>query len=79
MALYQATRDAEIAAITPERVFGPTTDAIVFSDEDTALIRRRPSNTCSRSRTSRRCRSRRGTRSSSCSRWRKPALSDPTI
>ncbi|MFX1758607.1 flavin-containing monooxygenase [Rhodococcus sp. As11] len=39
MALYQATRDAEIAAITPERVFGPTTDAIVFSDEDTALIR----------------------------------------
>ena len=37
MALYQATRDAEIAAITPERVFGPTTDAIVFSDEDTAL------------------------------------------
>ena len=39
MALYQATRDAEIAAITPERVFGPTTDASVFSDEDTALIR----------------------------------------
>ncbi|MXQ75720.1 NAD(P)-binding domain-containing protein [Rhodococcus rhodochrous] len=39
MALYQATRDAEIAAITPERAFGPTTDAIVFSDEDTALIR----------------------------------------
>ncbi|MGW0017118.1 flavin-containing monooxygenase [Rhodococcus sp. NPDC003382] len=39
MALYQATRDAEIAAIAPERVFGPTTDAIVFSDEDTALIR----------------------------------------
>ena len=39
MALYQATRDAEIAAITPERVFGPTTDAIVFSDEDTVLIR----------------------------------------
>lgn len=39
MALYQATRDAEIAAITPERVFGPTADAIVFSDEDTALIR----------------------------------------
>lgn len=39
MALYQATRDAEIAAITPERVFGPTTDAIVFSDDDVALIR----------------------------------------
>lgn len=39
MALYQATRDTAIAAITPERVFGPTTDTIVFSDEDTALIR----------------------------------------
>lgn len=39
MALYQATRDAEIAAITPERVFGPTTDTVVFSDDDIALIR----------------------------------------
>lgn len=39
MALYQATRDADVAAIIPERVFGPTTDALVFSDEDTSLIR----------------------------------------
>ncbi|NKY51031.1 flavin-containing monooxygenase [Nocardia vermiculata] len=39
MALYQATRDAEIAAITPERVFGPVTDTVVFSADDIALIR----------------------------------------
>ncbi|MFC9790099.1 flavin-containing monooxygenase [Rhodococcus sp. NPDC127528] len=39
MALYQATRDPEIAAITPERVFGPVADTVVFSDDDIALIR----------------------------------------
>lgn len=39
MALYQATRDPEIAAITPERVFGPTADTVAFSDDDVALIR----------------------------------------
>ena len=39
MALYQATRDADIAAITPERVFGPVADILVFSDDDIALIR----------------------------------------
>ncbi|MGW0172374.1 flavin-containing monooxygenase [Rhodococcus sp. NPDC003322] len=39
MALYQATRDAEIAAITPERVFGPGADTVVFADDDVARIR----------------------------------------
>ncbi|MDS1116552.1 NAD(P)/FAD-dependent oxidoreductase [Gordonia westfalica] len=39
MALYQATGDEEIGAITPDRVFGPSTDAIVFADDDVALIR----------------------------------------
>lgn len=39
MALYQATRDAEIAAITPRRVFGPVADTVEFTDDDIALIR----------------------------------------
>ncbi|MFC7446541.1 flavin-containing monooxygenase [Rhodococcus daqingensis] len=39
MALYQATRDADIAAITPERVFGPVADTVEFSADDIALIR----------------------------------------
>lgn len=39
MALYQATRDVDIAAITPERVFGPVADSVEFSDVDIALIR----------------------------------------
>jgi 4-hydroxyacetophenone monooxygenase len=41
MALYQATRDPEIAAITPERAFGPVADTVQFSDSDTALIHRK--------------------------------------
>lgn len=39
MALYQATRDPEIASITPSREFGPVADVVTFSDEDIALIR----------------------------------------
>lgn len=41
MALYQATRDAEIAAIAPRRVFGPVADTVDFTDDDIALIRRK--------------------------------------
>ncbi|GAB2467026.1 MULTISPECIES: flavin-containing monooxygenase [Streptomyces] len=39
MALYQATRDPEIAAVTPQRAFGPVGDTVVFSPDDIALIR----------------------------------------
>lgn len=39
MALYQVTRDPEIAAIVPRRVFGPVTDTVQFSEDDIALIR----------------------------------------
>ncbi|WP_314036915.1 NAD(P)/FAD-dependent oxidoreductase [Dietzia sp. CH92] len=39
MALYQATRDPEIAAIVPTREFGPVADVVTFSEEDAALIR----------------------------------------
>lgn len=39
MALFQATRDPEIAAIAPQRVFGPTADAVTFTDEQAEVIR----------------------------------------
>lgn len=39
MALFQATRDADIAAVRAERVAGAVADSVEFSTEDTALIR----------------------------------------
>lgn len=39
MALYQVTRDAEIAAITPERVYGAVADTVEFTEADRTLIR----------------------------------------
>lgn len=39
MALYQATRDPELAAITPTREFGPVSDVVTFTETDAALIR----------------------------------------
>lgn len=39
MALFQATRDADIAAVRAERVAGAIADSVEFSAEDTALIR----------------------------------------
>ncbi|MCF8608991.1 NAD(P)/FAD-dependent oxidoreductase [Gordonia sp. HY285] len=39
MALFQATRDPEIAAVKAERVEGAVADTVVFTDADTELIR----------------------------------------
>lgn len=39
MALFQATRDPDIAAVHAERVAGLVADTVVFSDDDTDLIR----------------------------------------
>lgn len=39
MALFQATRDPDIAAVHAERVAGMVADTVVFSDSDTDLIR----------------------------------------
>lgn len=39
MALYQASRDVDIAQITPTRAYGAVADTVVFSDADAALIR----------------------------------------
>ncbi|MBP1325976.1 4-hydroxyacetophenone monooxygenase [Leucobacter exalbidus] len=39
VALFQATRDPEIGAISPERVFGPVADTVSISEVDADLIR----------------------------------------
>lgn len=39
MALFHATRDPDIAAIVPERVFGAAVDTITFTDDQARLIR----------------------------------------
>lgn len=39
LALYQATRDADLAAIAPRRAYGAAADTVEFSAEDAHLVR----------------------------------------
>ncbi len=79
MALFQATRDPDIAAVHAERVAGMVADTVVFSDDDTDLIRSKAVEYLMSGDLADEAGCRRTTRSPISSAWRRPVIWRPTI